>query len=189
MSDTATVICSICSDERKREFVLANHLAGVSINRMETMTRTGIPGIPVIKAETITRHVRNHLPATFQPSQQVAAAPLPGNTVAVSRAARTDVAIARQVEKASNGDDVAREVQQQVLEKLKSGEARVTVQHGLQAQAMLDRREERAKDRALAITLTRMLHTSAAPPEIIDVTPVEERDLIYDGTKIAEAVG
>jgi hypothetical protein len=58
-------------------------------------------------------------------------------------------------------------VQREVVKKLKDGEARVTVQHGLQAQQLLDRRAERAKDRELAVTLARLLHTPAPPPSAI----------------------
>jgi hypothetical protein len=74
---------------------------------------------------------------------------------------------------------VATLVQQQVIEKLQAGEARVTVQHGLQAQQLLDRRAERQKDRELAVTLGRLLHSPMPPvalvqerPDIIDVTPI-----------------
>lgn len=182
---TAFTGCSIDRDEQKRTFVLSNHLAGVSPNRMETLSRQ-TPGMTPMKAETIGKHIRVCLPRGFKPDQRVSQRPpgLPpsqagGEAIAISRAARTDHHIARVVTTAPR-DDVALEVQRQVMEKLKTGEARVTVQHGLQAQQMLDRREERAKDRALAITLTRMLHQPVAPAEIIDVTPVGERDLEDD---------
>ena len=61
-------------------------------------------------------------------------------------------------------DDVAVLVQRDIIQKLKDGEARVTVQHGLQAQQIIDRRVERAKDRELAVTLARLLHTPAPLP-------------------------
>lgn len=183
--------CSICTDERKREFVLANHLAGVSANRMEAMARATIGFVPM-KAETILKHVRVCLPRSFSPSATTAKTPagLPvqrqGEGLDIARAARTDVAIARRVQGGAPADDVARMVQEQVIEKLKSGEARVTVQHGLQAQQILDRRDERAKDRALAVTLTRLLHQPGAPTAIIDVTPVDpqEADLLEEETLI-----
>jgi hypothetical protein len=100
----------------------------------------------VIKRETISRHLKTCLSVPKEVTPQKMA----------HAAAHLDV-----------GEDVATLVQAQVIEKLKDGSARVTVQHGLQAQQLLDRRAERAKDRELAITLARLLHSPLPPTDLI----------------------
>jgi hypothetical protein len=68
--------------------------------------------------------------------------------------------------------DLAELVRDKTLAEVKSGKLKPTLQHGLMAQQMIDKREERAADRQLAIRLARMLG-GRTPPEgvIIDVTP------------------
>jgi hypothetical protein len=68
--------------------------------------------------------------------------------------------------------DLAELVRDKTLADVKSGKLKPTLQHGLMAQQMIDKREERAADRQLAIRLARMLG-GRVPPEavIIDVTP------------------
>lgn len=148
--------CSICNDPQKNQFVAARHLEGHSASAMERMSKDKGFGM---KRETIGRHLKTCIGATdVKPADvaKVAATvtppdPKPGQTEG----------------------DVAVLVQKEVVKKLASGEARVTVQHGLQAQQLLDRRAERAKDRELAVTLARILHTTAPPPEAIRARPVE----------------
>lgn len=151
--------CSIDADPRKNDWVARRHLEGHNPSQMEEMSRR--EGHP-IKRETIARHLRECV----------------GTTVTGAQVQVTAEAIA-----ATTDDDVAVLVQRQVVQKLKDGEARVTVQHGLQAQQLLDRRAERAKDRELAITLARLLHTGSPPPEAITVRQIEATEVI-DGVAV-----
>lgn len=77
--------------------------------------------------------------------------------------------------------DLAELVRDKTLADVKSGKLKPTLQHGLLAQSMIDKREERAADRQLAIRLARMLG-GRVPPDgvIIDVTP-EQRLLAARG--------
>ena len=53
--------------------------------------------------------------------------------------------------------DFAVMVQKRATELLKSGDLRVTAQHGLTAQALIDRRLEKQADRDLALNMARLL--------------------------------
>lgn len=53
--------------------------------------------------------------------------------------------------------DFATLIQQRAMELLEKGEIRVTAAHGLQAQALIDRRAEKAADRDLAVNIARLL--------------------------------
>jgi hypothetical protein len=146
--------CVICEDPVRRDFVANLHLRGYSFMRIEELSRSD-PDVPSMKRETIAKHldVCVGAPRDLSPTEK------------------------RSVQRSlDRQDDVASLVQQEVIAKLKAGEARVTVQHGLQAQALLDRREERAKDRELAINLARILHISPPPPHLISARPVIEGD-------------
>lgn len=146
----ARVLCSICEDPEQRAFVaqcLDRDMSAAAIARESKY----VEGMGDLAYGTVLRHT------TTCPRDM--SHPLPSKrTEALSQ-------------------DVAVLVQAEVVKKLREGEARVTVQHGLQAQALIDRREERAKDRELAITLARMLHAPSPPDdlvevrEVIDVTP------------------
>ena len=148
--------CSICSDQKKNEWVARRHLEGYSAHRMEELAKE--QGHPM-KRETIKKHLTVCLGSDAKPSEVKA------------------VAEAVQASSGGNhpddGEDVAVLVQREVVKKLKNGEGRVTVQHGLQAQQLLDRRAERAKDRELAVTLARLLHSGSPPAEAIRARPVE----------------
>jgi hypothetical protein len=123
-------------------------MEGHSLSKIEEMSRVS-PVVGVIKRETISRHKESCMAIGDVPQKRVAE-------------------VARVVTKGKPiEEDVAVLVQREVVKKLKDGEARVTVQHGLQAQQLLDRRAERAKDRELAVTLARLLHTPAPPPSAI----------------------
>jgi hypothetical protein len=68
--------------------------------------------------------------------------------------------------------DLAELVRDKTLKAVKAGTLKPTLQHGLMAQQMLDKRAERAADRQLAIRLAAMLGGGKAPDGvIIDVTP------------------
>ena len=161
--------CSICSDDKKMDWVARRHIEGFTPNKMEGMSKE--QGLPM-KRETISRHLRNCIgtSATGDDVVRVAAAVGPVTTAPAPEAP----------------EDVAVLVQRQVVEKLKEGEARVTVQHGLQAQQLLDRRAERAKDRELAVTLARLLHAPPPPPEAITHRRVaaEGSDEIIEGEAV-----
>ena len=146
--------CSICSNDKKNEWVAKRHLEGFSASKMEDMARAN--GHP-IKRETISRHLRKCLGTDAKPAEVKAVAQ----------------AVMKDAPALASSDDVALLVQQAVVQKLKAGEGRVTVQHGLQAQQLLDRRAERAKDRELAVTLARLLHSPPPPPSAITARPVD----------------
>lgn len=147
--------CSIDADPKKNDFIARRHLEGHSPTAMERLAREA--GFR-IKRETISRHISECLGVTASPKEVAAVA----------------VEVSDHGKKLDGpAEDVAVLVQQQVVQKLKDGEARVTVQHGLQAQQLLDRRAERAKDRELAITLARLLHTAPPPPAAILARPVD----------------
>jgi len=90
--------------------------------------------------------------------------------------------------------DLAELVRDKTLAEVKSGKLKPTLQHGLMAQQMIDKREERAADRQLAIRLARMLG-GRTPPQgvIIDVTPEqrllagrrEDEEELFDPTDLA----
>lgn len=148
--------CSICTDTEKNQWVARRHLEGFSAAAMERQRRD--MGKP-IKRETISKHIKVCIgqPAEVKPAEVAA--------------------VAKAVQASSPdpdaSDDVAVLVQKEVVRKLKAGEGRVTVQHGLQAQQLLDRRAERAKDRELAITLARLLHSGAPPASAITARRVD----------------
>jgi len=150
--------CSICNDKAKNTWVAARHLEGYSATAMEDMSRNIASPVTKMKRETISRHLRRDVgvsPEEFKPEEVKA------------------VAATVEAPAGTAPDDVAVLVQQEVVRKLKAGEGRVTVQHGLQAQQLLDRRTERAKDREVAVTLARLLHAAAPPPEVIRARPVD----------------
>lgn len=67
----------------------------------------------------------------------------------------------------SGDDDLATVVRDKTLAKVRKGQLSPTLQHGLMAQAMLDKRAERAADRQLAIRLAAMLGGGTPPARII----------------------
>ena len=139
--------CSIDSDPVKADWVARRLMEGHSLSRIEQMSRVS-PVVDAIKRETLSKHKTVCL--------------------AVNATQKKVAAVAKEVTKGRDiGEDVAVLVQREVVKKLEAGEARVTVQHGLQAQALLDRRAERAKDRELTVTLARLLHTPPPPAHVI----------------------
>ena len=155
--------CSICEDPRKKDFVARRHVEGYTLRQMEDMSRDS--GM-TMKRETIGKHLRDCIatPAVGPVVRKVAATVKPPSAAI---------------------EDVATMVQAEVVKRLREGEARVTVQHGLQAQALLDRRAERAKDRELAITLARLLH-APAPPEAVVLRRVggDPNDVVIEGEMV-----
>lgn len=142
--------CSICKDPAKSVWVAERKAMGMSANAMERMSKGDQSVVKPMKRETILKHL-NHA----------------GNVAAGLPTTALPPAEAQVTQK-----DLAALVQVEVIKKVEAGEARVTVQHGLQAQQMLDRRAERIKDRELAVTLARMLHSELPPDSLIEARPV-----------------
>lgn len=120
------------------------------------LRKTGKP----IKRETLGKHLRGCLNGVVPEvneatAQSVADAP--------SQAA-TDADL-----------DFARLVQQQAIKLMQRGDLRVTATHGLQAQALLDRRAEKQADRDLALNLARLMSgaLTPAPVQIIEGRVIE----------------
>src|SRR6187397_556936 len=136
--------CVICADPAKMDWVARRLMEGHNPSKIEAMSRV-TPAVTPIKRETISRHKDSCLGA---------------KDIAPAKMAE----VAQKVTKGREiPEDVAVLVQREVVAKLKEGTARVTVQHGLQAQQLLDRRAERAKDRELTVTLARLLFTATPP--------------------------
>lgn len=104
------------------------------------------------------------------------------------------IADASKVAKTQAEADFAVMVQKRATELLAAGELRVTANHGLQAQALLDRRAEKQADRDVAINIARLLSGAMILPpmnviegRVVDVSPAELPDgLAPDG--VFEAV-
>jgi len=120
-----------------------------------------------IKRETLGKHFRICLKGITPEllAQEVADA---------SKAAQTTAEI-----------DFAVMVQKRATELLAKGELRVTAQHGLTAQALLDRRAEKQADRDVAINIARLLSGAMIMPpvtviegRVIDVSPPDVIDVL-----------
>ena len=107
--------CSICTNEKKNEWVARRHLEGYSAHRMEEMARAS--GHPM-KRETISKHLRTCIGSDAKPAEVKAVAESVQATVC------------------GPTEDVAVLVQKEVVRKLQAGEGRVTVQHGLAGPAV-----------------------------------------------------
>jgi hypothetical protein len=105
-----------------------------------------------IKRETIGKHIRICL-GGVKPEV------LGQEIVDESKAAKTQAEI-----------DFATMVQKRASEMLAAGDLRVTASHGLQAQALLDRRAEKQADRDLSLNMARLLSGAImmTPSEVID---------------------
>jgi hypothetical protein len=75
--------------------------------------------------------------------------------------------------------DFAVMVQKRATDLLRAGELRVTAQHGLTAQALLDRRAEKQADRDLALNMARLLSGAVimTPLDVIEMRDVTPREL------------
>lgn len=72
--------------------------------------------------------------------------------------------------------DLAAMVRDKAVEGVETGELQVTVQHGLQAQQMIENRESKEKDRELMLALARLLGGAPAPQIVIESVPYAELD-------------
>lgn len=86
--------------------------------------------------------------------------------------------------------DFATMVQRRATELLAQGELRVTAQHGLTAQALLDRRAEKQADRDIAINIARLLSGALAmtPMKVIEGRVIEGPAELADGLLAPEGV-
>jgi len=88
-----------------------------------------------------------------------------------------EIAVAKAAGGPKQPRDLAAMVRDRAVEGLETGELAVTVQHGLQAQQMIENRESKEKDRELMIALARVLGGALPPPHIIiDAVPYAELD-------------
>ena len=170
--------CSICDDATRLSFVSRLLAQGYSSSRVEAASRTEEArerGVRPVKAETVARH-KVHAPTNeAAPPPSIISRPTDLMSEARNEAAESAARVSDQslVTKGSTSDpavaDVAALVAAKGVEMLQSGTARVTVQHALQAQQMLDRREERRKDRELALTFARMMTAPQPPARLVTV--------------------
>jgi hypothetical protein len=134
-----TGTCSIC-DSPRHTVVNAFLAAGRSAGFIEKEMR--VLGSPT-KAETVLRHLSRCL----------------NNN-------RTNATI--DVTAAGVSGDFALAVRAEAARLLAAGEMRVRAEHGLSAQALLDRRAEHAANRTLLLNITRLLSGGTqTPPEMI----------------------
>ena len=137
--------CGICVGDPDRRMAVDR---GLAAGKYPSLIERELKGLDyAIKSETITRH-RDHwlvrLPATEK-----------------------DL-MARLTGEYNGSPDLAVLVRDDVRRRIEDGELHPSVQQGLTAQGMLDRREERAQDRELIVGLARMLSGGSAPARVID---------------------
>jgi hypothetical protein len=140
--------CSVCKSEYKPQ-IHALRASGMLLADIHAATQKMGRGF---KRETLGKHFRICLGGA-QPevlAQEIADA---------SKEAKTQAEI-----------DFATLVQKRAAQMLAAGELRVTASHGLQAQALLDRRAEKQADRDLAVNMARLLSGAMvmAPSEVIE---------------------
>lgn len=178
--------CGICNgDEARKAWINAQLVKKVPHTKIEALSR---PLGFNVKRETLRRHVNTCVP------NAVSEASSAGRLMAQSRWEKTPThskAITLRepgvqarppappppppvpLTGLPDTDDFATLVRHAAAEKLAAGELRITTQDGLQAQALLDKREEKKKDRELYVSIGRMLGGQGGPaPVIIDVTPM-----------------
>jgi hypothetical protein len=162
-------MCGICDgDPVRRRFVNEALHAGRSQTAIENESRRR--GMPV-KRETIRRHLRNCvIPA-------IDSAPLPLGLKARDQMSHKERALIpagptgrpptpndKFLTLPTDTKDFALLVRDAAVEKLRNGELRIGAQDGLNAQNLLDRREEKKKDRDLLGQLGRLLAGQDSPP-------------------------
>lgn len=149
--------CSICSDPQRREYVNRQLAQGLTYNAIEVRSRTQgaqEAGLKPIKSETVKRHVT------------VCLANVPAGNTARTPAVMEVARLSAKQDIGEGGDDIARMVQKRTAEMLRDPDSnmRMTVRDGLAAQSLLDRREEKRKDRELAHAVARAMLAHLGPP-------------------------
>jgi hypothetical protein len=149
--------CPVCKSEHRAqiEALLATKMPMADIHAETQRLGRGI------KRETIGKHLAICLNGIRPPVDA-------NGVVEASKAAQSQAEV-----------DFATMVQKRATELLQSGDLRVTAQHGLTAQALIDRRAEKAADRDLALNMARLLSGSMtmAPITVIDSRAVEVLEL------------
>ena len=151
--------CPVCKSPHRAQ-IHALKLSGMRLADIHVETQKLGRGI---KRETLGKHFRICLDGKppMMDAQTIADS---------SKAAQTQVEV-----------DFATMVQKRAVDMLKAGNLPVTTQHGLQAQALLDRRAEKQADRDLMLNMARLLSgaivmtpQTVIEGRVIDVTPVAE---------------
>jgi hypothetical protein len=172
--------CSVCTDPTKRAWIAERLRLGDSPNVIERLSRQPMAadmGIRPIKYETILRHVRHMDRPRVEVIDAGPALVLEANpTSPVERRPTPTPSKAKVVTEFTPGQpiDVATIVQRKAVEGIERGDLMVTTAHGLQAQKMIDTREDKRKDRELAVNIARLLSGSVGIPGhlvVRDVTP------------------
>ena len=159
--------CGICDGDEARRKVIDGFIAdGLSAAAVEREVKA--KGLTV-KRETVTKHRDGCLGSggerTPEETQMAAKASASGST-----------------------EDFAALVKAEATRRLLAGEIKPSMQDGLQAQALLDRRAEKQKDRELAVTIGRLLAGGAgvgneiAGPPIIEGTFSEVPEPVLIGS-------
>jgi len=129
--------CSICSDPTLRDRIAEYLAAGRSF---EAISRAEKEAGRALKAETVSAHFRGCMDS--------------------KRPSLTLDALEQVV---SPGRDFALLVRDKAVEALQDGDIRITAQHGLTAQGLLDRRAEKQADREFGLNLARLLSGAVVP--------------------------
>ena len=173
--------CGICTgDPARRAFVNAELVKNTPHTRIEEMSRT--LGLNV-KRETIRKHVNVCVVAGIheiaigtrtlggkKSREAIDTAELSTNSLPSA-----SPSLPYPVTSLPDTDDFATLVKSAAVERLKSGQLRVTTGDGLAAQAILDKRAERQKDRDVFTKIGMLLAGAAskAPPMIMEGEYVE----------------
>jgi hypothetical protein len=139
--------CGICVGDPERRMAIDRGLAAGKYPSLISREMRGLDWNT--KPDTITRH-REHWIAKLPATERDLMARLSGDY--------------------RGSTDLAELVRDDVKRRVEDGDLAPTLQHGLIAQQMIDRREERAQDRELAIGLARMLSGGKhePPARVID---------------------
>lgn len=151
----------VCSVDRRSDYDQITRLLaeGKTPSFIETWSRG--KGVPV-KAETIRKHIRKCIGG----ESNVRHAAVIQSIVEKAQAGAPKAEVER---------DFAIAVQRKALEDLAEGNLNVSTKDGLVAQQLIDKRAERARDRAFVLDLARLISGAGAPPppELIEGEFVE----------------
>jgi hypothetical protein len=178
--------CGICHGDPRRRVWVNTELAKPKYNlsRMERESRE--LGMNV-KRETIRRHVNVCVANGIHdmPVAMIASKPAPQSNKSTQFKPAPGHSFDSLPE---NTDDFATLVKHAAVEKLRKGELRISTQDGLAAQALIDKRLEKQKDRDIFARVGAMLAgaLSTPPPIVIEGEFIEDSNdshpLLTDGT-------
>lgn len=144
---TNTIKCGICDgDEERYKRIQLLLAAGIGTGEIERQMRAA--GM-VVKRETVRRHFVLCL-GSIRPDSS-----------AVTRA------LAGRDREHLRGDDFAVMIRGEAIRMLREGSLRIKTSDGLWAQALIDKRVEKAADRDLMLNMARLLSGGKPPPEVI----------------------